>query len=156
VAGVTCVADISGLGFKHIRSLGLEQIRCMAAFLTGSFPLWFRRIHVVHHPRFGLVAEDPRGPLSKVWFGFRGSMYGVSSSQVWFGSGGSTWSINSGLVCFRRIQVVPYPKLGLVSEDPCGPSSQFGLVAEDPRGTSSQVWFGSGGTTWFNIPGLVL
>lgn len=63
VAGVTCVADVSGLGFKHIRSLGLEEIRCMAAFLTGSFPLWFRRIHVVHHPRIFNILYNMAKPF---------------------------------------------------------------------------------------------
>ncbi len=33
-----------------------------------------QRIHIVHDPSFGLVAEDPRGLSSKAWFGFRASM----------------------------------------------------------------------------------
>lgn len=51
IAGVTVVSDVSGFGFKHLRVIGLEQIRCIAAFMTGSFPLWFNRIHVINHPR---------------------------------------------------------------------------------------------------------
>jgi len=51
IAGVTVVNDVSGFGFKHIRVIGLEQIRCIAAFMTGSFPLWFNKIHIINHPR---------------------------------------------------------------------------------------------------------
>jgi len=51
IAGVTVVNDVSGFGFRHIRVIGLDQIRCIAAFLTGSFPLWFNKIHIVNHPR---------------------------------------------------------------------------------------------------------
>ncbi|XP_023326685.1 alpha-tocopherol transfer protein [Eurytemora carolleeae] len=51
IAGVTVIADISNFGSQHISCLGLEQIKCIAAFLTGSMPVWFRRIHVVNHPR---------------------------------------------------------------------------------------------------------
>jgi len=51
IAGVTVIADITNFGLKHISCLGLEQIKCIAALLTGSVPVWFRRIHVVHHPR---------------------------------------------------------------------------------------------------------
>jgi hypothetical protein len=89
---------------------------------------------VVHYPRFGLVAEDPRGSLS----------------QVWFGSGGFTCFNIQGLVWFQMIHVVHHP---LVSEDPRRPPSQvwFGsgvstsssiprdLVWEDPRGSSSKA-----------------
>ncbi len=183
MAGVTCVADISGLGFKHIRSLGLEQIRCMAAFLTGSFPLWFRRIHIVHHPRFGLVAEDPRGLLSKVWFGNGETPWLNIQGLVWyrrihvvhhprfgFVSGGSTLVIVQGLVWFQRINVVHHPRFGLMWEDLRGSLSKvwfgvrgsmcgFGLKIQvwfdDLRGSLSQVWFGSGGTPWLNIQGSV-
>ncbi len=28
--------------------------------------VWFTRNHVVHHPRVGLVADEPRGSISKV------------------------------------------------------------------------------------------
>jgi len=50
IAGLTVVNDVSGFGFKHIRVIGVEQVRCIAAFMTGSLPLWFNRIHVVNHP----------------------------------------------------------------------------------------------------------
>ena len=67
IAGLTVVNDISGFGFKHMRwehkmslelifsfysrVIGVEQIRCIAAFMAGSLPLWFNKIHVVNHPR---------------------------------------------------------------------------------------------------------
>jgi len=51
VAGITVVNDVSGFGFKHMRVLGLDQLRCIAAFMTGAFPLWFHKIHVINHPR---------------------------------------------------------------------------------------------------------
>jgi len=56
LAGVTCVADMSGFGFKHIRNFGMEQIKCMTNFMSGGFPLWVRKIHVVNAPRaFGIM-----------------------------------------------------------------------------------------------------
>jgi len=51
IAGITVIADVSGFAFKHIRTMGIEQIKCVAAFLCGSFPLWFHKIHIIHHPR---------------------------------------------------------------------------------------------------------
>jgi len=63
IAGITVVSDVSGFGFKHIRNLGFEQMRCIAAFMTGSFPLWFHRIHVVHHPRLFNVLYNMIKPL---------------------------------------------------------------------------------------------
>jgi len=63
IAGVTVIADINGFSFKHIRNLGIDQIRCIAAFLTGGFPLWFRRIHVVHYPRIFNVLFNMMGPF---------------------------------------------------------------------------------------------
>jgi len=51
IAGVTVVNDVSGFGFKHIRVIGLDQIKCIADFMTGAFPLWFHKIHVINHPR---------------------------------------------------------------------------------------------------------
>jgi len=63
IAGVTVIADINGFSFKHIRNLGIDQIRCIAAFLTGGFPLWFRRIHVVNYPRIFNVLFNMMGPF---------------------------------------------------------------------------------------------
>ncbi len=80
---------------------------------------------MVHYPRFGLVAEEPRGSIAKVWFG----------------TGGSTWFNIQGLGLFQRIHVVHHPR--------------FGLVAEDPRDSLSKVWFGRRGTMRYFIPGLV-
>ena len=51
IAGVTVVNDVSGFGFRHLRCLGLEQMKCIIAFMNGAFPIWFRRIHVVNNPR---------------------------------------------------------------------------------------------------------
>ncbi len=51
--------------------------------------------------------------------------------------------------------MVHYPRFGLVAEDPHGSFSQVGLVAEDPRGSLFQVRFGSGGSMWYIIPGLI-
>jgi len=63
IAGVTVIADIKGFSLKHIRNLGIDQIRCIAAFLTGGFPLWFRRIHVVNYPRIFNVLFNMIGPF---------------------------------------------------------------------------------------------
>ena len=30
----------------------LEQLRCIAALLNGALPLWFRKFHIVNHPRY--------------------------------------------------------------------------------------------------------
>ncbi len=94
---------------------------------------------MVPHSRFGLVLDDPRDSISKVWFAFIDPT--GTSSQVWFGRGGSTLSIIQGLVWFQRIYVVHHPR--------------FGLVAEDPRGPLSKVWFGFRGSMFYIIPGLV-
>ena len=51
IAGVTVVNDAGGLGWRHLRWLGLEQMRAIIAFMNGAFPLWFRRIHIVNQPR---------------------------------------------------------------------------------------------------------
>eukprot|EP00092_Neocalanus_flemingeri_P033223 GFUD01036129.1.p1 GENE.GFUD01036129.1~~GFUD01036129.1.p1 ORF type:complete len:295 (+),score=69.41 GFUD01036129.1:117-1001(+) len=51
VAGVTVVADIAGFGLKHLKYLGLDELRCLCNFLTGAFPLWFRKIHIINNPR---------------------------------------------------------------------------------------------------------
>jgi len=51
LAGVIIVVDLTGFGFKHIRSLGIQEIRCLGNFLSGGFPLWFPNIHFVNNPR---------------------------------------------------------------------------------------------------------
>merc|ERR1712227_557364 len=51
IAGVTVVADISGFGFKHLKHLGIDELTCLCNFLTGAFPIWIRRIHIVNNPR---------------------------------------------------------------------------------------------------------
>merc|ERR1711936_935444 len=56
IAGLTLVLDVQGFTWKHLRNLGITELRLAAAFLTGSFPLWIRKIHVVHQPRiFGIL-----------------------------------------------------------------------------------------------------
>jgi len=51
VAGITVVADIAGFGLRHLKSLGLSELQCLCNFLTGAFPLWFRKVHIVNNPR---------------------------------------------------------------------------------------------------------
>ncbi len=51
---------------------------------------------MVPYPRFGLVSEDPRSPLSQVWFGSGGPRRSIS--KVWFGFRGSMWYIIPSLV----------------------------------------------------------
>jgi len=63
IAGVTCVADISGFGFKHLRNFGMEQVKCMSSFMSGSFPLWVRKIHVVNNPGLFSVLYNMMKPL---------------------------------------------------------------------------------------------
>jgi len=56
LAGVTCVVDMYGFGFKQLRNIGIEQVKCMTGFMAGSFPIWVRRIHIVNNPRlFGVL-----------------------------------------------------------------------------------------------------
>lgn len=45
------MVDCEGFSFKHIRNIGIEQVKCMTSFMSGSFPLWVRRIHIVNNPR---------------------------------------------------------------------------------------------------------
>ena len=54
IAGVTVINDVSGFGFKHLRQLGLENVRAIIAFMNGAFPIWFRKIHIVNQPRYSL------------------------------------------------------------------------------------------------------
>jgi len=51
IAGITVVADIAGFGLKHLKYLGMEELKCICNFLTGAFPLWFRQIHIINNPR---------------------------------------------------------------------------------------------------------
>ena len=39
------------LTFPCLRHLGVDEVRLASAFLSGSFPLWVRRIHFVNQPR---------------------------------------------------------------------------------------------------------
>jgi len=51
IAGVTVVADIAGFGLKHLKNLGMDELQALCNFLTGAFPLWFRKIHIINNPR---------------------------------------------------------------------------------------------------------
>ena len=106
IAGVTVIADINGFSWKHIRNLGIDQIRwglhlsvdkvatildflssnivlfvtsllpsrCIAAFLTGGFPLWFRRIHVVNYPRWPFIFDQkPPKKVHKLSYDWKSS-----------------------------------------------------------------------------------
>jgi len=53
IAGVTAVVDASDFGFKHFKSLSLQDLKHAAMFAQDHFPLWFRGIHIVNVPRFG-------------------------------------------------------------------------------------------------------
>ena len=50
VGGVVIVVDLTDFGFKHLRALGIQELRCLGNFLSGGFPLWFRAIHFVNNP----------------------------------------------------------------------------------------------------------
>ena len=50
VGGVVVVVDLTDFGFKHLRALGIQELRCLGNFLSGGFPLWFRAIHFVNNP----------------------------------------------------------------------------------------------------------
>jgi len=60
IAGVIVVLNVDGFSFKHLRYMGVQQIKVLAALLNGAVPLWFRKIHIVNPPRvfnvfFGLI-----------------------------------------------------------------------------------------------------
>lgn len=56
IAGLTMLLDCEGFSFKHIRNLGVNEVRLASAFLSGFFPLWVRRIHFVNQPKiFGIL-----------------------------------------------------------------------------------------------------
>jgi len=63
IAGVTCVVDMAGFGFKHLRCIGLDQVKCGTGFLAGSFPLWIRRIHIVNNPAVFSVLHNMMKPF---------------------------------------------------------------------------------------------
>jgi len=63
IAGVTCVCDLYGFGFKQLRNIGIEQIKCMTSFMSGAFPLWVRKIHVVNNPRLFSVVHNMMKPF---------------------------------------------------------------------------------------------
>ena len=50
VGGVVIVVDLTDFGFRHLRALGIEELRCLGNFLSGGFPLSFRAIHFVNNP----------------------------------------------------------------------------------------------------------
>ena len=70
IAGLTVILNCEGFSFTHIRfriivtikgvitfnccllrHLGVDEVRLASAFLSGSFPLWVRRIHFVNQPK---------------------------------------------------------------------------------------------------------
>jgi len=51
IAGVNLVLNAQGFSFKHLRYLGINQMKSLAAILNGSVPLWFRSFHIINHPR---------------------------------------------------------------------------------------------------------
>jgi len=60
IAGIVFVLNAEGFSFKHLRNFGTGEIKCLAAILNGAIPLWFRKFHIVNHPRvfgifFGLI-----------------------------------------------------------------------------------------------------
>ncbi|XP_023340745.1 alpha-tocopherol transfer protein-like [Eurytemora carolleeae] len=63
IAGITMVCDLAGFGFKHLRNIGMEQVRCMTSFMSGAFPIWVRRIHVCNNPRLFGVLFNMMSPL---------------------------------------------------------------------------------------------
>jgi len=63
IAGITIILDCSGFGLTHIKSLGVNEIRLASAFLSGSFPLWTRRIHFVFQPRLFSVLMNVVRPF---------------------------------------------------------------------------------------------
>jgi len=51
VAGITLVYDVKGFEAQHLRKFGLAEVRFFAEFLSGSFPVWIRQIHIVNNPK---------------------------------------------------------------------------------------------------------
>jgi len=50
-AGIVLIFDIEGFGFKHLKALGIDELRCLGGCLSGGFPIWFRQIHFVNNPK---------------------------------------------------------------------------------------------------------
>ena len=66
IAGLTIVLDCTGFGLSHLKHLGVNEIKLASAFLSGSFPLWTRRIHFVNQPRlFAVLMNIVRPFLSE-------------------------------------------------------------------------------------------
>jgi len=66
VGGVVGVVDLTDFGFKHLRALGIQELRCLGNFLSGGFPVWFRAIHFVNNPRlFNTLFTILKGFLSE-------------------------------------------------------------------------------------------
>merc|ERR1711990_152005 len=66
IGGLTMLLDCEGFSFKHIRNLGVNEVRLASAFLNGSFPLWVRKIHFVNQPRiFGILMNVVKPFLSE-------------------------------------------------------------------------------------------
>jgi hypothetical protein len=52
ISGCTVIVDATGFGYRHFKSVSLDNIRILALFLQQGFPLWFRKIHFVNASRF--------------------------------------------------------------------------------------------------------
>jgi len=64
VAGTVFVVDLQGFSFKHLKSLGVEELKCLGSFLSGGFPMWFRKLHIVNNPRlFNMLYSILKGFL---------------------------------------------------------------------------------------------
>jgi len=64
VAGTVFVADLQGFGFKHLKSLGVGELKCLGSVLSGGFPMWFRKLHFVNNPRlFNMLYSILKGFL---------------------------------------------------------------------------------------------
>jgi len=51
IAGLVSITDATGFGLKHLRAIGLEDGKNLAAFFNISFPVWMRMSHVINTPR---------------------------------------------------------------------------------------------------------
>jgi len=64
VAGAVFLVDLQGFGCKHLKSLGVEELKCLGSFLSGGFPMWFRTLHIVNNPRlFNMLYSILKGFL---------------------------------------------------------------------------------------------
>eukprot|EP00095_Tigriopus_kingsejongensis_P008647 maker-scaffold426_size175065-snap-gene-0.47 protein:Tk08647 transcript:maker-scaffold426_size175065-snap-gene-0.47-mRNA-1 annotation:"alpha-tocopherol transfer protein" len=50
IAGVTCIVDLTGYGFNHMRKFTLDDVKSSIALIQSSFPLWFRALHMINSP----------------------------------------------------------------------------------------------------------